>query len=81
MSRIERIIKSLSVLEPHFCEIIDESHKHASHYDGIQSHLKLKISAETLRGKSLINNHRTINNLLADEFTNGLHALSIEVVL
>lgn len=81
MSRIERIIKNLSVLKPHLCEIIDESHKHASHYDGVQSHLKIKISAEILQGKSLITNHRTINNLLADEFNNGLHALSIEVLL
>ncbi|WP_395477616.1 BolA family protein [Rickettsia endosymbiont of Pantilius tunicatus] len=79
MSRIDRITKSLSVLKPHFCEIIDESHKHASHYDGIQSHIKIKISAEVLQGKSLIVNHRTINRLLADEFQNGLHALSLEV--
>ncbi|WP_341790819.1 BolA family transcriptional regulator [Rickettsia endosymbiont of Gonocerus acuteangulatus] len=80
MSRIDRITKSLSVLKPHFCEIIDESHKHASHYDGIQSHIKIKISAEILQGKSLVANHRTINSLLADEFQNGLHALSIEVL-
>lgn len=80
MSRIDRITKSLSVLKPHFCEIIDESHKHASHYDGIHSHIKIKISAKILQGKSLVANHRTINNLLADEFQNGLHALSIEVL-
>ncbi|KJV78286.1 bolA-like family protein [Rickettsia rhipicephali str. Ect] len=40
----------------------------------------MRISAETLQGKSLIANHRTINNLLADEFNSGLHALSIEVL-
>lgn len=80
MERIERIKEKLSVLKPHFCEIIDESYKHASHYDGIQSHIKIKISTQILQGKSLVANHRIINNLLADEFKNGLHALSIEVI-
>ncbi|WP_347938567.1 BolA family protein [Rickettsia oklahomensis] len=80
MNRIERIQKKLSVLKPDFQEIIDESYKHTSHYDGIQSHIKIRISAKILQGKSLIANHRTINNLLADEFNNGLHALSIEVL-
>ncbi len=72
--------EKLSVLKPYFQEIIDESYKHASHYDGIHSHIKIRISAETLQEQSLISYHRTINNLLADEFNNGLHALSIEVL-
>ena len=80
MSRLDRIKEKLSVLKPHFQEIIDESHKHTNHYDGTHSHIKIRISAETLQGKSLIVNHRTINNLLADEFSSGLHALSIEVL-
>ncbi|HJD56372.1 MAG TPA: BolA family transcriptional regulator [Rickettsia endosymbiont of Pyrocoelia pectoralis] len=80
MGRIERIKEKLSVLKPHFCEIIDESYKHANHYDGTHSHIKIQISAQILQGKSLITNHRTINKLLADEFENGLHALSIEVL-
>ena len=80
MSRIERIEAKLSVLKPHFQEIIDQSYKHASHYDGIHSHIKIRISAETLQEESLIANHRTIHNLLADEFKSGLHALSIEVL-
>ncbi|AFB20844.1 BolA family protein [Rickettsia canadensis] len=80
MSRIERIQAKLSVLKPYFQEIIDESYKHTSHYDGIHSHIKIRISAKILQGKSLIANHRTINNLLIDEFNNGLHALSIEVL-
>jgi len=84
MNRIDRITEKLKVLKPHFCKIIDESYKHANHYDGhyggIESHIKIKISAEILQGKSLVANHRTINNLLADEFQSGLHALSIEVL-
>ncbi|EOB10771.1 BolA protein [Rickettsia prowazekii str. GvF12] len=68
------------MLKPHFQEIIDESYKHTNHYDGTYSHIKIRISAETLQGQSLIAHHRTINNLLADEFNSGLHALSIEVL-
>ncbi|WP_253307720.1 MULTISPECIES: BolA family protein [unclassified Rickettsia] len=81
MTRIDRIKEKLSALKPHFCEIIDESHKHAGHkYGGIESHFKVQISTNLFVGKSLIAKHRIINNLLADELANGLHALSIETL-
>ncbi len=81
MARKQRIKEKLSVLKPHLCEIIDESYKHFNHqYGGIESHLKLQISSALLLGKNLVEKHRMINSLLVDEFKDGLHALSIEIL-
>ncbi|MFY9589600.1 BolA family protein [Rickettsia endosymbiont of Halotydeus destructor] len=81
MARIDRIKEKLIVLKPHFCKITDESHKHAGHkYGGVESHFKIQISTNLFDGKSLIAKHRMVNDLLAEELANGLHALSIEVV-
>ncbi|WP_341757870.1 BolA family protein [Candidatus Tisiphia endosymbiont of Ditula angustiorana] len=80
MTKINRIKRKLDVLKPHYCEIVDESYKHASHNGGItESHLKIKIFSAAFIGKSLLEQHKIINNLLADELASGLHALSIDM--
>ncbi|MFU7502998.1 MAG: BolA/IbaG family iron-sulfur metabolism protein [Candidatus Tisiphia sp.] len=49
-----------------------------SHNGGItESHLKIKIFIAVFIEKSLLEQHKIINNLLADELASGLHALSI----
>ncbi|WP_341755208.1 BolA family protein [Candidatus Tisiphia endosymbiont of Ptychoptera albimana] len=79
MTKINRIKRKLDVLKPHYCEIVDESYKHASHNGGItESHLKIKIFTAVFIGKSLLEQHKIIHNLLADELASGLHALSID---
>ncbi len=79
MSKINRIKSKLDVLKPHYCEIVDESSKHASHTGGTtESHFRVKIFSAAFIGKSLLEQHKMINNLLADELTSGLHALSID---
>jgi BolA protein len=79
MIRIDRIKKQLETLKPHFCEIIDESHKHANHTGGItESHYAIKIFADAFIGKSLLSRHRMIYQLLSLELASGLHALSID---
>ena len=81
MTRINRIKKKLDVLKPHYCNIIDESYKHANHTNrAFESHFKIRISSDVFLGKSLIMKHRIINELLADELANGLHALSIDIL-
>ena len=83
MSKKEIIETKLSVLNPHFLKITDQSHLHAGHVgnpDGNQeSHFAVEISSDALRGISLIKQHRLINNLLKEEFDSGLHALSIKI--
>ena len=83
MNRAENIAKKLQVLSPSSLKVIDESEKHRGHPGNTgngQSHYKIIISAENLKGKSLISQHRLINKLLEEEFANGLHALSINVI-
>lgn len=80
MTRIVRIKNKLDVLKPHYCKVIDESQAHASHTGGtIESHFRIEISSDMFLGKSLLMQHKIINELLADELTSGLHALSIDV--
>ncbi len=84
MSRKESIEQKLSALNPHFLEVIDESDKHLGHSGNPNgagdTHFIVTIAAKKLDSMSKIVQHRTINNLLAEEFANGLHALSIKVV-
>lgn len=90
MTRCSRIRKKLDALKPHYLEIIDESHLHDGHiqfpafsaYDNKilqETHIRLKIAADSLKNLSLINQHKLINQILSDEFKCGLHALSIKI--
>lgn len=82
MSRQKRIASMLTVLKPHYLEVINDSHFHSNHQHSPgsgDSHFTIKISAAVLAGKSKIQQHKMINEILKDEFANGLHALSIKV--
>ncbi|MDP5110668.1 MAG: BolA family transcriptional regulator [Rickettsiaceae bacterium] len=83
MNRKENIQTKLSVLNPHFLEIVDESALHAGHAGNpnvhAESHFAIKIAAKELDNLSLVKQHRVINGLLKEEFNNGLHALSINI--
>ncbi|MEQ9452127.1 MAG: BolA/IbaG family iron-sulfur metabolism protein [Pseudomonadales bacterium] len=57
-------------------QIVDESSNH-SVPEGAQSHFKLVLVAGRFDGMSRIARHRLINDLVADEFSGGLHALAI----
>jgi BolA protein len=85
-NRIKAILRA--ALAPVSIDVIDESHRHASHSDtlkrrgaGITSngtHFRITIVSEAFRGKSRVERHRAINHLLRAEFAAGLHALAIE---
>src|SRR5450631_2747128 len=80
--------KLQAALAPSSIEVIDESHKHATHAHAMQrpgtagdageTHFRIKVVSETFSGKSRIDRHRSINHLLRTEFEGGLHALAIE---
>lgn len=86
----ERIRRSLeTALAPQQLAVIDESQKHAGHAHMLEkpghattqgeTHFRIKVVAESFRGKSRIERHRTINALLAAEMGPGkVHALAIE---
>ena len=62
--------------------IIDNSISHKGHnnFDGQQeSHFQIIFEKTFLYKKSTLSIHRKINNLLKDEFLDGLHALEIQI--
>lgn len=75
--------KLRSALSPSLLEVIDESRHHAGHAgsrpDG-ESHFRIRIASAALDGMGRVNQHRKVNEVLADELKNRVHALAIEVV-
>ncbi len=68
-------------LSPDHLEVINESDQHAGHAGSPgtgESHFRLRITASAFRGKSRLQMHQTINQLLADELDGQIHALAIE---
>jgi BolA protein len=62
-------------------QVIDESIQHQGHAgarpDG-ESHFRVRIVAAAFKGKSRVEQHRMINQVLALELKNRVHALAIE---
>jgi BolA family transcriptional regulator, general stress-responsive regulator len=87
ITRRERMEKKLSVLfAPQILRVIDESHKHAGHVGheggaghGGETHYRIEMVSANFSGKSRIERHRSINEALADEFANGVHALALDI--
>ena len=64
--------------------IIDNSMDHNGHnnFNGQQeSHFQIIFNRSPAYKKKTLNIHRKINDLLKDEFLNGLHALEIKIIL
>lgn len=77
----QKLAEKLSeALVPEALEVIDESHLHAGHSgareDG-ESHFRVKIVASAFEGKSLVQRHRMVNEVLAEELKERVHALAI----
>ncbi len=68
--------KLQSSFSPEHLEVINESYMH-NVPAGSESHFKVIVVSEAFEGKRLLPRHRMINSLLADEFQQGLHALSM----
>ncbi len=83
MSRYERIQAALTAaFSPAALEIVDESAKHASHVartgvSGGETHYHVTMVAAALEGQSRVARQRAVNEVLASEFSTGLHALSL----
>lgn len=85
-NRRDRIIQALQSLQPIELKLVDESHKHAGHVEHLgeaagsgETHFLLTLVSEKFEGLSRIDRQRCVNDLLADEFKNGLHALQMKL--
>jgi BolA family transcriptional regulator, general stress-responsive regulator len=66
---------------PLVLSVIDESHQHAGHSGAHalgESHFRVKITAEAFKGQSRVNQHRMVNQALAEELRTRVHALALE---
>ncbi|XP_068107721.1 bolA-like protein 1 [Hyperolius riggenbachi] len=64
-------------LEPCHLQVLNESHMHAVP-PGSETHFKVVVVSDVFNGKSLIQRHRLVNDLLKEELAGPVHALSIQ---
>jgi BolA family transcriptional regulator, general stress-responsive regulator len=72
--------KLTAAFAPQSLKVEDESHRHeghAGHRPGGQTHFRVYIVADAFKGKSRLERHRMINDILAAELAAGVHALAI----
>ena len=77
----QRITQKLTdAFSPLELDVVDESHKHAGHAGARpegETHFRVEIVSASFDGKSRIEQHRMINQQLAEELADRVHALSI----
>lgn len=79
------IAKLTAALTPAALDVIDDSAKHAGHMlhpGGVEprgeTHFTVRITSPAFAGKSRLQRHRLVNDALAQELRDGVHALAIE---
>jgi len=76
--------KITEALKPVSFSIVNDSHKHAGHIGNpskdpnAETHFDVAIESDAFKGKTRVQQHRMIYDLLADEFGQGLHALALK---
>jgi BolA protein len=73
--------KLLVGLRPTRLDLVNESHLHEGHSSSPgtgESHFRLLIVSEAFAGKSRVERHRLVNDLLSAELKDGVHALAIK---
>ena len=82
MSVKDTITKKLTeAFQPIEIDVRDESHLHAGHSgwrEGGETHFRVRIISTAFAGQSRLARHRAVNDLLAQELQNSVHALAIE---
>lgn len=75
--RIENVLTEH--FRPTYLEVVDESRFHAGHAGagGGGGHFSVTIVSEMFEGRSLVERHRMVYQLLADEMKQTIHALAL----
>lgn len=77
----DRITEKLTqAFAPDELTVSDESHLHAGHSGARpegQTHFRVKVVSKAFAGKTLVQQHRMINEALAEELAGPVHALAI----
>lgn len=84
MSVTGRVREKLMVgLRPTRLDVINESELHAGHRNSPgtgESHFRILVVSDVFSGKSRVERHRLINDLLKDELAGGIHALALSTL-
>ncbi len=73
--------KLMIAFEPTRLDVVNESELHAGHRSSPgtgESHFRLLIVSPVFDGKSRVERHRMVNDLLAAELEAGVHALAFK---
>ena len=81
---LQKIIseKLTAAFKPLELNVENESHHHSGHAgdDGSgETHWRISITSEAFKGKSRIARQRMVNEVLADELKDRIHALAMKV--
>lgn len=77
-SRIEQ--KLTDAFRPESLEIVDESHRHAGHIGARpegETHFRVVLVSAAFAGKSRVERHRMVNQVLSEELAGPVHALAV----
>lgn len=77
-SRIEQ--KLTQAFQPESLSIDDESHRHAGHAGARpegETHFRVALVSAAFAGKSRIERHRMVNQVLSEELAGPVHALAV----
>lgn len=75
--------KLTGAFEPETLEIVNESHRHAGHAGSPgtgESHFAVTVVSSAFAGKSRLERHRMVNDVLAEELSGNLHALALSAL-
>ncbi|WP_243370272.1 BolA family protein [Microvirga solisilvae] len=68
-------------LHPLQLTVTDESEQHRGHggwREGGETHFRVHIVSDAFTGKSRVERHRLVNDVLKEAFERGLHALAVQ---
>jgi BolA family transcriptional regulator, general stress-responsive regulator len=80
--RVEQAIreKLSAAFTPAAIEVVNDSHHHAGHGSSPgtgESHFSVVVVSPVFAGKSRLERHRMVNEVLAEELSGKVHALAI----
>lgn len=73
--------KLTQALQPIRLDVVNESHLHAGHRSSPgtgESHFRVVVVSAVFAGKSRVDRHRMVNDALAAELKDKVHALAIK---
>jgi len=75
--RIEARLRE--ALQPAHLDVVNESGMH-NVPRGSETHFKVVVVSDAFEGLGLVDRHRRVNDLLRDEFRDGMHALTLRAL-